>query len=113
MEKQAADLLSAGFYQASVAANRLRLELVAVAYYKQVVKTLRKVEEPRERVGFGWVMAQILLFEEIDAATYKMLRRVYSRSSAIIHGGETNRAIARSVGREINAAIAALKGGAV
>ncbi|BBO35717.1 hypothetical protein [Lacipirellula parvula] len=65
LEQQAAQLLNAGFYQASVASNRLRLELIAVAYYKEVVRALHKKETSRERIGFGWVVDQLLEFEEV------------------------------------------------
>jgi hypothetical protein len=108
---QITDLLGQGFYRAAITASRLRLELVAIEYYRQHIRHAGGDDVSRAKLSFKWVLDQLEELGEIDHLQRHRLRRLYARSSRVVHGAQCSRGVARQIVRETAEALGSLKGG--
>lgn len=115
LQGQIGNLLGQGFYQAAVTASRLRLELLAVAYFQRVrdVATMpRDSRAKRERPSFRAVVLYLHEIGEVDNLQRNKLLSTYARTSHVVHGQPCPRHTAKRLVAEVQTAIDSLRGGA-
>ncbi len=114
LKSQIGDLLAQGFYQSAVTSARLRLELMAAAYYRKVLDQQGlSISKKHRGVPFYYVISHLMALGEINVAQRNELTALYKKTSTIVHGDYCSRAAARLLVRKVDDSIKAIaKGGA-
>jgi hypothetical protein len=115
LHKQVDLLIRQGFYQPAIVACRLRIELIAVDYYRKAVTRLPDGVIQADLRGVSLIMLHLHAAGEIDLKLRKRIDGFYKRTSRVVHGEvECTRTLARQTANEAEAiAVAIRKGGAV
>lgn len=114
LHKQINLMIRQGFYQPAIAACRLRIELIAVDYYRKAVYRLPDGMIKPDLRSVDLILLQLQAAGEITLRTRRRTNAFYARASRVVHGGaECTRALARQMANEAEAiAVAIRKGGA-